>query len=123
MLFDETDDGVESLGVAGGVSGQPLRDGPPNTPGGFVLWELGSTTDPSKHPGNVVEAAIILVMPKMHLDEVDIDEALVRSLLELQFPMWAHLPLVRVEPGGTVNAIFRLGDDLSVRLARRHGRT
>jgi aminoglycoside phosphotransferase (APT) family kinase protein len=66
---------------------------------------------------------MIPVMSKMHLDELDIDEALVRGLLEQQFPKWAHRPLVPVEPRGTVNAIFRLGDDLSVRLARRNGRT
>jgi aminoglycoside phosphotransferase (APT) family kinase protein len=33
------------------------------------------------------------------------------------------LPLRRVEPSGTVNAIFRLGDELAVRLPRRNGPT
>jgi len=33
------------------------------------------------------------------------------------------LPVTRVEPAGTVNAIFRLGDELAVRLARRRGPT
>ena len=33
------------------------------------------------------------------------------------------LPLRRIEPSGTVNAIFRLGDELSVRLPRRDGPT
>ncbi|MDA8200381.1 MAG: aminoglycoside phosphotransferase family protein [Thermaerobacter sp.] len=60
---------------------------------------------------------------KMHTDEREIDEALVRQLLVDQFPAWAALPLHRVEPSGTVNAIFRLGEDLSVRLARRDGPT
>ena len=59
----------------------------------------------------------------MHADEVEIDEALVRRLLAAQFPAWADRPLGRVELAGTVNAIFRLGDDLSVRLARRNGPT
>jgi aminoglycoside phosphotransferase (APT) family kinase protein len=59
----------------------------------------------------------------MHADELEIDEALVRRLLAEQLPEWAWLPLRRVEPAGTVNAIFRLGDDLSVRLARRKGPT
>lgn len=58
---------------------------------------------------------------KMHADEREIDEALVRQLLAEQFPEWARLPLCRVEPSGTVNAIFRLGDTLSVRMARRDG--
>jgi aminoglycoside phosphotransferase (APT) family kinase protein len=57
----------------------------------------------------------------MHADELEIGEALVRRLLAEQFPAWADLPLRRIEPGGTVNAIFRLGDELSVRLPRRDG--
>ena len=59
----------------------------------------------------------------MHVDEVGIDEGLIRRLLVVQFPQWADLPLSRVEPAGTVNAIFRLGHALSVRLPRRNGRT
>jgi aminoglycoside phosphotransferase (APT) family kinase protein len=59
----------------------------------------------------------------MHPDELEIDESLARRLLMQQFPEWSHLPLRRVEPSGTVNAIFRLGDDLSVRLPRREGPT
>src|SRR5262249_47143355 len=62
-------------------------------------------------------------MARMHVDELVIDEALVRRLLQEQFPAWDGLPLDRVEPAGTVNAIFRLGDALSVRLARRKGPT
>jgi aminoglycoside phosphotransferase (APT) family kinase protein len=58
---------------------------------------------------------------KMHADELQIDEELVRRLLADQFPDWSHLPLSRVEPAGTVNATFRLGPALSVRLARRKG--
>ena len=57
----------------------------------------------------------------MHLDELEIDDVLVRRLLAEQFPQWADLSLRRIEPAGTVNAIFRLGDGLSLRLARRRG--
>ena len=53
-------------------------------------------------------------MARMHTDDLEIDEALVRRLLAEQLPEWAELPLSRVEPAGTVNAIFRLGDELSV---------
>jgi aminoglycoside phosphotransferase (APT) family kinase protein len=60
-------------------------------------------------------------MTRMHADELEIDEALVRHLLAEQFPEWQELPLRRIEPSGTVNAIFRLGDKLSVRLPRREG--
>src|SRR4029453_7886334 len=62
-------------------------------------------------------------MPRMHADELEIDEALVRRLLVEQFPDWSDLPLARVEPPGTDNAIFRVGEGLAVRLARRHGPT
>jgi aminoglycoside phosphotransferase (APT) family kinase protein len=60
---------------------------------------------------------------RMHADELEIDASLVRRLLVAQFPEWADRPLSRIEPAGTDNAIFRLGDGLSVRLARRHGAT
>jgi aminoglycoside phosphotransferase (APT) family kinase protein len=60
-------------------------------------------------------------MPRVHDDELDIDEELVRALLEDQFPQWAKLPLARVQPEGTVNVIHRLGDELSVRTPRRGG--
>jgi aminoglycoside phosphotransferase (APT) family kinase protein len=62
-------------------------------------------------------------MTRMHEDELEIGEALVRRLLAEQFPEWAELPLRRIEPSGTDNAIFRLGDDLSLRLPRRDGPT
>lgn len=62
-------------------------------------------------------------MAKMHVDELEIDEALVRRLLTEQFPEWAGRPLTRIEPAGTDNAIFRLGGELSLRLARRDGPT
>ncbi|KAB7677162.1 aminoglycoside phosphotransferase family protein [Bacillus sp. B1-WWTP-T-0.5-Post-4] len=60
---------------------------------------------------------------KMHADELKIEERLVRRLLVDQFPRWAELPLRKVEPVGTVNAVFRLGDEYSIRLARRKGPT
>lgn len=62
-------------------------------------------------------------MARMHVDELEIDDALVRCLLAGQFPEWSNLPLHRIEPSGTDNAIFRLGDELSVRLPRRGGPT
>ena len=57
-------------------------------------------------------------MPRVHDDEREIDDALVRSLVDDQFPQWSGLSLERVGDG-TVNVIYRLGDDLSVRLPRR----
>jgi aminoglycoside phosphotransferase (APT) family kinase protein len=54
----------------------------------------------------------------MHPDELEIDAALVGRLLNGQFPRWADLSLERVPSAGTDNALFRLGDDLVVRLPR-----
>lgn len=62
-------------------------------------------------------------MATMHEDELELDEDVVRRLLAEQFPQWSELPLRRVRPDGTVNAIFRLGDELAVRLPRRQGPT
>jgi len=56
----------------------------------------------------------------MHDDEVDTDADLVRRLLASQFPQWAELPIARVASAGTDNAIYRLGDELAVRLPRIH---
>ena len=61
-------------------------------------------------------------VPKMHDDEVDTDTSLVRRLVAAQFPRWADLPIQPVLFGGTDNALYRLGDDLVVRLPR-HERT
>lgn len=55
---------------------------------------------------------------KMHADEVDTDVSLVRRLLVAQFPQWADLSIEPVPSAGTDNAIYRLGDDMAVRLPR-----
>src|SRR5207302_10083711 len=60
-----------------------------------------------------------LMPAKMHADELDTDASLVRRLLAAQFPQWADLPIEPVHPTGTDNALYRLGDDMVVRLPRR----
>ncbi|MFJ3202945.1 aminoglycoside phosphotransferase family protein [Streptomyces sp. NPDC086989] len=45
-----------------------------------------------------------------------IDTALVRRLVDAQFPQWAGLPLERVEPAGSDHVVHRLGRELAVRL-------
>ena len=55
---------------------------------------------------------------RMHEDEVDTGPDLVCRLLDAQFPKWANLPLRPVSSAGTDNAIYRLGDALTVRLPR-----
>jgi aminoglycoside phosphotransferase (APT) family kinase protein len=54
----------------------------------------------------------------MHADEVDTDVSLVGRLLAAQFPPWADLPIRPVPSAGTDNALYRLGDDMVVRLPR-----
>ncbi|WP_405931416.1 aminoglycoside phosphotransferase family protein [Streptomyces sp. NBC_00827] len=50
-----------------------------------------------------------------------IDGALVRRLVDAQFPQWAELPLELVDPAGSDHVIHRLGPELSVRLPRHSG--
>ena len=57
---------------------------------------------------------------KMHIDEVDTDVTLVSRLLAKQFPQWADLSIEPVASAGTDNALYRLGDDMVVRLPRIH---
>jgi aminoglycoside phosphotransferase (APT) family kinase protein len=54
--------------------------------------------------------------PAMHADQIDVPAELVRRLLQEQFPQLAELSLEEVDSAGTVNALFRLGRDLLVRL-------
>ncbi|WP_405058716.1 aminoglycoside phosphotransferase family protein [Kribbella sp. NBC_01505] len=56
---------------------------------------------------------------KIYADQVEIDTPLVRELVAVQFPQWAAKPLEPIDSGGLVNAIYRLGSDLSVRLPLR----
>lgn len=60
-------------------------------------------------------------MTAMHADEITIDDETVRRLLADQLPEWAALPVVRLPPAGTDNQLFRLGDDLLVRMPRVPG--
>ncbi len=46
----------------------------------------------------------------------EIDESLVRDLLEEQFPQWADLPVIPVPEAGNDHRTFRLGDALVVRM-------
>ncbi|MFF4249631.1 aminoglycoside phosphotransferase family protein [Streptomyces sp. NPDC001663] len=50
-----------------------------------------------------------------------IDTALARHLVDAQFPQWAELPLELLDPAGSDHVIFRLGEELSVRLPRQAG--
>jgi aminoglycoside phosphotransferase (APT) family kinase protein len=52
---------------------------------------------------------------------MEINEALVRRLVDEQFPFWHRLDLRQVLPGGWDNRTFRLGDELLVRLPSADG--
>src|SRR3954447_22286858 len=58
--------------------------------------------------------------PRMHDDEVETDCELARRLLASQYPHWADLPIERVRSAGTDNAMYRLGDNMALRLPRIH---
>jgi len=59
----------------------------------------------------------------LHEDEIRIDLDLVRGLVDRAFPGYASLPLRRLGASGSSNALFRLGDELLVRLPRQPGGT
>ncbi|XVV39581.1 aminoglycoside phosphotransferase family protein [Streptomyces sp. CA-100214] len=50
-----------------------------------------------------------------------IGEALVRRLVDSQFSQWAGMGLKLLDPAGSDHVIYRLGEDLSVRLPRHSG--
>jgi aminoglycoside phosphotransferase (APT) family kinase protein len=60
---------------------------------------------------------------RLHDDEIDVDEGLVRRLLGTLSPSYDGLPLRRLDATGSTNALFRLGDDLLVRVPRQPGGT
>jgi aminoglycoside phosphotransferase (APT) family kinase protein len=60
-------------------------------------------------------------MARLHDDEIEIDEDLVRSLLSAHSTAYDGLPLRRFASSGSTNALFRLGGDLLVRVPRQPG--
>jgi aminoglycoside phosphotransferase (APT) family kinase protein len=54
----------------------------------------------------------------VYSDRVAMDQARVGRLIAKQFPEWADLPITEIRADGTDNHIYRLGDDMVVRLPR-----
>ncbi|KOV85367.1 aminoglycoside phosphotransferase family protein [Nocardia sp. NRRL S-836] len=54
----------------------------------------------------------------MHDGEIATDVSLVDELVRTQFPRWHGLQITQLRHGGTDHAIYRLGDELAVRLPR-----
>ena len=57
----------------------------------------------------------------LHDDEIPVEPSLARALVDAAFPHLATLALKPLESTGSSNALFRLGDDLVVRLPRQPG--
>lgn len=55
----------------------------------------------------------------MYDDQVDLTLRTVHELIERQYPQWADRQIHSLRTVGTVNAIFRLGDDLAARFPLR----
>ncbi len=58
---------------------------------------------------------------KLHAGEIDISADLAAKLIAEQLPQWAALPVRPVTSAGTECVLYRLGDDLVIRLPRRPG--
>ena len=51
----------------------------------------------------------------MHADQLSVGMETVRELIANQFPEWSGLPITEFASQGTVNALFRVGDQLAAR--------
>jgi aminoglycoside phosphotransferase (APT) family kinase protein len=58
---------------------------------------------------------------RLHDNELRIDLDLVERLISTQFPQYAGMSLQQLGASGSSNVLFRLGDDLLVRLPRQPG--
>jgi aminoglycoside phosphotransferase (APT) family kinase protein len=58
---------------------------------------------------------------QMDVPHLVIDETLVRSLVDAQFPQWSQLPIRPVTAGGWNNKTFHLGESMLVRLPSAAG--
>ncbi|GEC03711.1 putative phosphotransferase [Streptomyces spinoverrucosus] len=55
----------------------------------------------------------------MHGDQVDVTTETVATLIQEQFPQWSGKEIRPLQSTGTVNTIFRIGNDLSARFPLR----
>jgi len=57
----------------------------------------------------------------MHPDQLDVDRDTAAALVREQFPQWGRWPVTPVTSHGTVNVLFRLGDELVLRFPLEPG--
>ena len=55
----------------------------------------------------------------MHPGQADLTATVAHTLATTQFPQWRGLPVTPVHSGGTVNALYRLGDTIVLRFPLR----
>jgi aminoglycoside phosphotransferase (APT) family kinase protein len=58
---------------------------------------------------------------KMHDDQLAVSAGMVQALVDEQFPQWRGLPVTGIASQGTVNIIFRIGDQLAARFPLQPG--
>jgi aminoglycoside phosphotransferase (APT) family kinase protein len=57
----------------------------------------------------------------MHADQLTVSLEMVRMLMAEQFPQWRSLPVRSASAQGTVNAVFRIGDQFAARFPLQPG--
>ena len=62
-----------------------------------------------------------ILLGVMHEGQLKVTVELVEGLVRDQFPQWSGLPVRAVPSHGTVNAVFRIGDELTARLPIQPG--
>ncbi len=55
-------------------------------------------------------------MTPLHDSQIELDPEDISEVIEARFPEWKDLPLERIDSTGTVNYIYRLGDEMVVRI-------
>src|SRR5690348_15673449 len=55
----------------------------------------------------------------MHEDQLHVDVDIARRLISEQFPQWRNEPISELATAGTVNAIYRIGDEAAARFPLR----
>src|SRR5271155_3049426 len=58
---------------------------------------------------------------QMHVGQLAVSPQMVRELVDQQFPEWRRLPINGIVSSGTVNAVFRIGDELAARFPLQSG--
>ena len=94
------------------------RSAPGDRSGALLLADVRSERRSSRPCARIRAVVAPVIHHSKPAADIEIDEALIRSLLRAQHPDLADLPLQPMDSGWD-NAMFRLGEHLAVRLPRR----